>query len=284
VVNQSQVEQLFDVYEYYKPGENLEDDDPAKGGSKVEDEEEFESDSISSTDEPTSYTRAMREKQTDELFELCEEIQDIVGKVQPGSIMNISTKCTNISSPTDTAATPSDIAITNNSLLHKNNSLVNTDNSMVIRDNTLVNTDTILLINNSLAPITNFKMDTNDSDNEVVEKIYIDVEEESTDNSIEDAVVVTTPASSACNELSIFDSPIEEIKPLENVHKNDLMAAVDLLNEFDYMIDTYGSSMSSDIQLTAESITPKSPNDSLLAGDGWGDDLMGDLFPSLSSL
>jgi len=240
VVNQSEINQLLNVFEYIQSGESVEGNDSSESGTEIE-AKEFEGNTSTSTNESSPNTGGVSEEETNELLELCQEIQNIVREAEPDSV-----------------TIP----------------------------------DTIVCV------------DQCNNKNRVVEKIYIDVEEEKNyDDNVTDIMtplidisnsdvnidVIETIDESSMDNSSLHtdtDSHADEMKPTDNTSDNysklplcdmDLFKSTDLMNEFDTIINSYQPLDTLDASHNSESST-----DSNVQED-WGD-LLSDLFPSLSSL
>lgn len=86
MVNQSQIDQLLDLYEHGGSGQGPQANDPTQSGAQIE-TEELQSNSSATSDGPGPDIAGLRTKEEDELFELCQEIQNIVSETDTDPIM-----------------------------------------------------------------------------------------------------------------------------------------------------------------------------------------------------
>lgn len=244
MVNQSEIIKLLDVIEHIKSGESTEGNDSPKIGTEIE-TNKFQSDTSTFADESCTNTGEISQEETNELFKLCQEIQNIVREDEPNSVTipDIS-DCTSV------------------------------------------------------------------DDKGVVEKIFIDVEEEKVYNENNNSQVKN--ASELCDVIDITDimdqvddstlelnttklqsdtntsSDIELDYYTEESFNNDtdnaLFKSKDLLYEFDSILNSYESL---DVLLndpdSSNLSEQSSPSLSSVGDDDFGD-MLSELFPSLSSL
>jgi len=240
VVNQSEINQLLDVFEYIESGESVEGNDSTESGAEIE-TEEFEGNTSAFTNESCPNTGGVSEEETNELLELCQEIQNIVREAEPDSVT---------------------------------------------------------------IPETTVCVDQCSNKNRVVEKIYIDVEDEKNyDDNVTDVMTPVVDISNSDVNIDVLetidessmdnsslnndtDSHADVMNGIDNTSDNysklplcdmDLFKSADLLNEFDTIINSYQPLDTLDDSHNSQSTTD------LNVQEDWGD-LMNDLFPSLSSL
>jgi len=259
VVNQSQIDRLFDIYEYVGSGEGFKTNDSTQGGTETQ-TEELQSHTGPPSDGSCADLGGLCEKETNELFELCEEIQNIVREENPCSL----------------ATGVCDKRLDN---------IGDVDNGLVV-EKVYVSVED----EKAYVDVKDEKAYVDVENGDKTENEIVMVEYEDEDDKTNDYLLLPDELVSCDTQKDINNDSLEEYsKSPININYLDLFQTQDLFKDYDSIIDSYPSpNLNDSHSSTASSSSSTSPSSASQqtnadVGDGW-EDLLTELFPSLSSL
>jgi len=249
VVNQSQIDQLLNLYEHDGSGESSQANDIAKSGAETE-TEKLESHSGVVTNGPCTDITGVCTKEEDELFELCQEIQNIVSETDANSMIDEGSSIEKVF-----------VSVEDEKCYNNNIATENSETDIL---------STMVEPNNDITELN--MVDYNDEDTNCV--------------SLPDDLLEIPQNCLPLGDDELLDC-IELDKDINKCSKSsleytDLFESADVFKDFESILDSHTNRLNQQQQQLSSSSSSLN-GDPVDVGDEWGD-LLTDLFPTLSSL